>query len=540
MDTNFNNDQNNDSRKVIENTNNENKEETTNQYVVNQANNINTNNENNIVEPEAKKKSGLFIPILLSVIVGFIGFSVSYQKLFVANPRTGNELDIISNIFGDTFTGIITFINTLVLLLIIWVFHLGVIIKRRIDSKASPKAKKVIKVVAVLLFIFCLFEFTINKIKYDNKHSGVKNYNLMTLKEILNKVPSSTFYDSSSYYFIYKDKIYFYDFGYEDKLTSLDDPDEPTFYDKLYQMDLNGKNKKVISEDGKLRFTKFEFIYNDEAYFHSNSGDYYGKINLKTYKITDLCDKIPTGIYQKYMFNDNYKFFYENDYNNEEPYVLFRKNNINTKETISEVRVKRKVDPSHVIFDYDYGNLYYIGDLPGSYFRIQSIYKNNDEIYRFNETEYNDFGFQILAFLEDYIYIINNRVIYKIDTINNTRQVISEDYTEISRIDNLSGLNYYYENEKIYYLDTENDEFVEMLDNVKTPISNVYKANDLLIFTGEVDRLYDKSGTVIVYNKNTKDKKIYENVHKVNLEDNYMYLVQDKKDNYVVNKIKLY
>lgn len=540
MDTNFNNDQNNDSRKVIENTNNENKEETTNQYVVNQTNNINTNNENNIVEPEAKKKSGLFIPILLSVIVGFIGFSVSYQKLFVANPRTGNELDIISNIFGDTFTGIITFVNTLVLLLIIWVFHFGVIIKRRIDSKASPIAKKVIKVVAVLLFIFCLFEFTINKIKYDNKHIGVKKYNLMTLKEILNKVPSSTFYDSSSYYFIYKDKIYFYDFGYEDKLTSLDDPDEPTFYDKLYQMDLNGKNKKVISEDGKLRFTKFEFIYNDEAYFHSNSSDYYGKINLKTYKITDLCDKIPTRIYQKYMFNDNYKFFYENDYNNEEPYVLFRKNNINTSETISEVRVERKIDPSHVIFDYDYGNLYYIDDLPGSYFRIQSIYKNNDEIYRFNETEYNDFGFQILAFLEDYIYIINNRVVYKIDTINNTRQVISEDYPEISRIDNLSGLNYYYENEKIYYLDTDNDEFVEILDNVKTPINNVYKANDLLIFTGEVDRLYDKSGTVIVYNKNTKDKKIYENVHKVNLEDNYMYLVQDKKDNYVVNKIKLY
>ena len=532
MDTNFNNNQN----ETIESTSNENIQEVTaNQNVVNQDKNI--NNENSMVEPEIKKKSGLFIPILLSVIVCFIGFSISYQKLFGANVQTGNELDIISNIFGNTFTGIFTFIDTLVLLLIIWVFHFGVIIKRRIDSKASPKTKKIIKVVAIILFAFCLFEFTINKIKYDNKYSGVKNYNLMTLKEILNNVPSSTFYDSSSFYFIHNDKIYFYDFGYEDKLTSLDDPSEPAFYDKLYQMDLNGKNKKIISEDGKLRFSNFEFIYNDEAYFHSNSGDYYGKINLKTYKITDLCDKIPTRIYQKYMFNDNYKFFYENDYNNEEPYVLFRKNNINTNETISEVRVERKVDPSHVIFDYDYGNIYYVdGYSYNGYF----IYKNNDEIYHFNENEYNDFGFQILAYLENYIYIINNRVVYKIDTINNTRQMISEDYPEIKRINNLDGLNYYYENEKIYYLDTDNDEFIEILDNVKTPINKVYKTNDLLIFTGELDRLYDKSGIVIVYNKNTKDKNIYEGIHKVTLEDNYMYLVQDKKDNYVINKVKLY
>lgn len=50
----------------------------------------------------------------------------------------------------------------------------------------------------------------------------------------------------------------------------------------------------------------------------------------------------------------------------------------------------------------------------------------------------------------------------------------------------------------------------------------------------------NKLRSIIVYDTQTKSKKQYDDIYKYYIEENYIYLLKYKDNNYVVDKVKLY
>lgn len=506
---------------------------------------ITTNNNSNDEDSDSvnlKRVKDLIIAIILSILVIYFGRSMILDGL---NADGNNSIYEIENMFHsilNSFTAIIGFLGTIMLLAIIWVMYFTKPSREKIKARMNSKTRRTVRIVYVISYILIptfIMLFIWWKI-YDFLGNDVAHYNAwMNLKEVLDMTDerAGSDYEPS---FIYKDKIYFYDSGHITKFNG-----EVVYYHKLYQMDLNGKHRKVISNSDKLKTGNFSFIYNDEVYFYSIKDNDYIVFNLKTKDIRNL-DVGGSYVANSLKNNHIYVYNYTNTSNeNNERYtnILLRKVNLDTNKTISEIKLDNiddSIQIEDVFVDYKYGNIYYKleSKLDSLY-----IYKNDEIVYQVENDKIDKDNFTFLAATEGYIYFTDKKIIYKVDIVNKIlEKEITNNLSNIERIDDGEGLNYFYDNKNIYYLDTDSDEFIQVLSDISGLPEKAQSVNNLIIFKGYEEKNYknNKLRSIIVYDTQTKSKKQYDDIYKYYIEENYIYLLKYKDNNYVVDKVKLY
>lgn len=506
---------------------------------------ITTNNNSNDEDSDSvnlKRVKDLIIAIILSILVIYFGRSMILDGL---NADGNNSIYEIENMFHsilNSFTAIIGFLGTIMLLAIIWVMYFTKPSREKIKARMNSKTRRTVRIVYVISYILIptfIMLFIWWKI-YDFLGNDVAHYNAwMNLKEVLDMTDerAGSDYEPS---FIYKDKIYFYDSGHITKFNG-----EVVYYHKLYQMDLNGKHRKVISNSDKLKTGNFSFIYNDEVYFYSIKDNDYIVFNLKTKDIRNLD---VGGSYVANSLKNNYIYVYNytntsNENNERYTNILLRKVNLDTNKTISEIKLDNiddSIQIEDVFVDYKYGNIYYKleSKLDSLY-----IYKNDEIVYQVENDKIDKDNFTFLAATEGYIYFTDKKIIYKVDIVNKIlEKEITNNFSNIERIDDGEGLNYFYDNKNIYYLDTDSDEFIQVLSDISGLPEKAQSVNNLIIFKGYEEKNYknNKLRSIIVYDTQTKSKKQYDDIYKYYIEENYIYLLKYKDNNYVVDKVKLY
>lgn len=506
---------------------------------------ITTNNNSNDEDSDTvnlKRVKDLIIAIILSILVIYFGRSMILDGLNVNGNNSIYELENMVHSILNSFTAIIGFLGTIMLLVIIWVMYFTKPSRERIKARMNSKTRRTVRIVYVISYILIpifIMLFIWWKI-YDFLGNDVAHYSAwMNLKEVLDMTDERTgkYYEP---YFIYKDKIYFYDSGHITKFNG-----EVVYYHKLYQMDLNGKHRKIISNSDKLKTGDFSFIYNDEVYFYSIKDNDYVVFNLKTKDIRNLD---VGGIYVANSLKNNHIYVYNyvntsNENNERYANILLRKVNLDTNKTISEIKLDNidgSIQENDIFIDYKYGNIYYKleNKLDSLY-----IYKNDEIVYQIEDDKIDKDNFTFLAVTEKYIYFTDKKIIYKVDIVNKTlEKEITNNFNDIKGIYSGEGLNYFYDNKNIYYLDTDSDEFIQVLSDISGLPEKVQSVNNLIIFKGYEEKNYknNKLRSIIVYDTQTKNKKQYDDVYKYYIEENYIYLLKYSDNNYVVDKVKLY
>lgn len=506
---------------------------------------ITTNNNSNDEDSDTvnlKRVKDLIIAIILSILVIYFGRSMILDLLAEIDTNSNHDFADILNSFLYFGSSVFQFVGTIGLLIFIWVMYFTKPSRERIKARMNSKTRRKVRIVYVISYILIptfIMLFIWWKI-YDFLGNDVAHYNAwMNLKEVLDMTDERAGRDYEPS-FIYKDKIYFYDSGHITKFNG-----EVVYYHKLYQMDLNGKHRKVISNSDKLKTGNFNFIYNDEVYFYSIKDNDYIVFNLKTKDIRNLD---VGGSYVANSLKNNYIYVYNytntsNENNERYTNILLRKVNLDTNKTISEIKLDNiddSIQIEDVFVDYKYGNIYYKleSKLDSLY-----IYKNDEIVYQVENDKIDKDNFTFLAATEGYIYFTDKKIIYKVDVVNKIlEKEITNNLSNIERIDDGEGLNYFYDNKNIYYLDTDSDEFIQVLSDISGLPEKAQSVNNLIIFKGYEEKNYknNKLRSIIVYDTQTKSKKQYDDIYKYYIEENYIYLLKYKDNNYVVDKVKLY
>lgn len=506
---------------------------------------ITTNNNSNDEDSDSvnlKRVKDLIIAIILSILVIYFGRSMILDLLAEIDTNSNHDFADILNSFLYFGSSVFQFVGTIGLLIFIWVMYFTKPSRERIKARMNSKTRRTVRIVYVISYILIptfIMLFIWWKI-YDFLGNDVAHYNAwMNLKEVLDMTDERAGRDYEPS-FIYKDKIYFYDSGHITKFNG-----EVVYYHKLYQMDLNGKHRKVISNSDKLKTGNFSFIYNDEVYFYSIKDNDYIVFNLKTKDIRNLD---VGGSYVANSLKNNYIYVYNytntsNENNERYTNILLRKVNLDTNKTIFEIKLDNidgSIQIEDVFVDYKYGNIYYKLE---NKFDSLYIYKNDEIVYQVENDKIDKDNFTFLATTEGYIYFTDKKIIYKVDIVNKIlEKEITNNLSNIERIDDGEGLNYFYDNKNIYYLDTDSDEFIQVLSDISGLPEKAQSVNNLIIFKGYEEKNYknNKLRSIIVYDTQTKSKKQYDDIYKYYIEENYIYLLKYKDNNYVVDKVKLY
>ncbi len=462
---------------------------------------------------------------VLSIIVANIGGGIGIFSIITSFTMDSIEFfGTLLNIFAF-FGGIVFFICTGIIIGAIWIIYGIIKLISKFYKKLSANNKKIFKIILIIVIALLLIvSFSIKNYNYNNKN----------IMEVLNDPPSYEFYDNTTYYFIYKDKIYYYKLEHNSSFTKL--------YDRLFVMNLDGTNNKKLAETDELRYATFYFVYNDEAYYYTTYYNENKKINLKTGEINSL---ETNDIYLAKTLNNGIVYSFIDNAIAGDAYSIFKKIDIKNNKTISEIKTKYSMAGNEYYFDYDGGNIYYLEDF---YSKHPSIYKNNEIIYEF--TEYDRYKLPEIKFItvnKDYIYFKQNNIIYKLN-INNKfiEKEINYNLSDIQRISSGNNTdNYFYSNKKIYSFDAKNDTFKLVIDNIEKQPEYIYNINNNLIFTENTDNLKyysetDNLGSVVIYNKLNSNIEKFDNIRKVSFDEEYMYLLYQSNNNYSVKKIKLY
>lgn len=395
---------NNNEKETIQNIENNNVENNAVQNEMNQniQEQITTNSNSNDEDSDTvnlKRVKDLIIAIILSILVIYFGRSMILDLLADIDTNSNHDFADILNSFLYFGSSFFQFVGIIGLLIFIWVMYFTKPSRERIKARMNPKTRRRVRIVYVISYILIptfIMLFIWWKI-YDFLGNDVAHYRAwMNLKEVLDMTDerAGKYYKP---YFIYKDKIYFYDSGHITKFNG-----EVAYYHKLYQMDLNGKHRKIISNSDKLKTGDFSFIYNDEVYFYSIKDNDYVVFNLKTKDIRNL-DVGGSYVANSLKNNHIYVYNYVNTSNeNNEQYtnILLRKVNLDTNETVSEIKLDNiddSIQENDIFIDYKYGNIYYKLEGQDDFLYI---YKNDEIVYQIEDDKIDKDNFTFLAVTE--------------------------------------------------------------------------------------------------------------------------------------------
>ena len=446
------------------------------------------------------------ICITLTIIVAIFGCIIGIYYLINSHTIENIEyygpfLRILSASLGFSF-----FIYTVAIIAIIWIIY-GIIL---VLSKIYKTHKGLFTFVIITIIFLCLII--------------LRNSNKKDIAEVLNNSPNSEFYNISSYYFIYNNKIYYYSLEHNNNFSKL--------YDRFYVMNLDGTDNRKLAETDELRYAHFYFVYNNEAYYYTTYYDDNKKIDLSTGRITSLGNKdiylgktLKDGVI--YSFIDNSAFGNANS--------ALRKIDLKNNTVLSEVITKYRVYHNKYVIDYDEGNIYYIEDSNSEH---PSIYKNDEFIYEFSNYSKTTLPeTQFIAADKSFVFFKQNQQIFKLNT--DTRKIeatINYELEEFKRINGgNSSDNYFYSNNKIYSFNLNNNSFDLILDNIQKAPEYIYDMNNRIVFTENTDNLQNYVlGSVTIFDKTTNKVETINNVRKFSFDEEKLYLLIENNNNYII------
>ncbi|MBU3114531.1 hypothetical protein [Clostridium lacusfryxellense] len=208
-----------------------------------------------------------------------------------------------------------------------------------------------------------------------------------------------------NWYLFYNDRIYVY----------LFDPSDST--DSFFSTDLNGNDKKIISQSEDLRFAELYLIYDNYAYYYTTYNQGIKKINIETGKIYNVID----GKYL-YLIPDTLK--------DGKAIVEYENNNLGEAHVyVAKLDLKSGILSDEKILPFVGTQLYYYSGESNKVYCIKTDYDNNNNVYEDNSLIYtypssgndNDFVFT----QDNYIFVVTTDKIIKLD-INNKHTIIGE------------------------------------------------------------------------------------------------------------------
>lgn len=204
----------------------------------------------------------IVVVLLTSSLVSAILYNVSFFKE-LWNDNSGGfiffPLPIFSSIVIIFFIGIIW--------VLFFVISSRIKMARANTDNIEAFNRKTLSIILTVVVILDILVFAPDIIAFFKQRFGsLSKPGLLCVES--NKVCSESF-------FAYKDKIYY---------LHIDDDD----FNKreFYVADINGNNSKLLSSS--LGDPHFDFVYNDEAYYHNGSQNENWKINLNDGKITKV------------------------------------------------------------------------------------------------------------------------------------------------------------------------------------------------------------------------------------------------------------
>lgn len=457
---------------------------------------------------------------ILTIIILTIGSSLAFTAFFSFNIIGATSIQPLLNLLA--FSSALGFIilTTLVILVIWLLYGMIIFLHKSLYIKFNTKNKKLFKIILLLLSAVLILSIVlINDYKNDNKN----------ISKVLTTKPSGYQYDNSAYYFIYNNKIYYY--RIENKLVNGE------LRDKLFVMNLDGTENKLLAETIELRYPYFYFVYKNEAYYYSEYYSENKKINLSTGEITSLGSKDayvnePSKDGTIITIAPNYISRDISTYTNRSDNIILKKINLNTGNVLKEVHIKNNISSDNYYLDYEYGNIYYIDVDTSTQNKI--IYKNSLQIYQLPNSQSIDIT--LLAATNKYLYFKSEGHIYKLNNFKKTIEEIEYDLGDIHRINNKGNYdNYFYSDKKIYKLDLTTDKFILTLNNIEEEPQHIYSIDNKLVL------MYNRSilSAVTIYDVNTKTEKKYINVSKTSFDDNCIYLLTGDKNSMTIEKYKL-
>lgn len=484
--------------------------------------NINHVDNNKLTRSKSKNKNILKkVCIILSILVAILGFGIGIFS--ITTSFTIESIEFFGPLLNILvfYGGIALFIEAGIIIALIWIIYGIIKFIGKFYTKLSSNKKKIFKIVlTIVILLLLIFSFSVKKHK--------------NLVEVISDPPSYDYYDNSTYYFIYKDKIYYYKLEHNNSFTKL--------YDRLFVMNLDGTNNKKLAETDELRYATFYFVYNDEAYYYTMYCNENKKINLKTGEVNNLGTN---DIYFAKTLDNGIVYSFIDNAIAKDTYSIFKKIDIKNNRTISENKIKYSMSGYEYYFDYDGTNIYYLEDY---YSKFPSIYKNNQIIYEF--TEYNKHEFQKIEFIavnSNYLYFKQKDIIYKLNINDKSiEKEMSSSLNDLKRISSGNNAdNYFYSNEKIYSFNMEKDTFELLISDIEKQPEYVYNINNKLIFTENTDNVKyynetDNLGSVVIYNELNNNVEKFNNIVKASFDEKYMYLLYQSNNDYFVEKIKLY
>jgi hypothetical protein len=341
-----------------------------------------------------------------------------------------------------------------------------------------------------------------------------------------------------NWYLFYNDRIYVYLFDLSDST------------DSFFSTDLNGNDKKIISQSEDLRFAELYLIYDNYAYYYTTYNQGIKKINIETGEIHDVID----GKYL-YLIPDTIK--------DGKVIVEYKNNNLGEEHVyVAKLDLKSGILSDEKFLPFVGYHLYYYSGESKKVYCINSDYDDNNNVYEDNSLIYtypssgndNDFVFT----QDNYIFVVTTDKIIKLDI--NKHAIIEEKlfnnhgytlYTSIrARNHEVMGKGeltapicalakpfIYSKDNSTYRFDSQTMEFKKIAE---VGSAFIQKINNYIIFQQDAlsTTIYDEStGKVSSFsssNFGVDDKSIYI----MSYDGDYYYQTTDKCD-FKVKKIDL-
>ena len=372
------------------------------------------------------------------------------------------------------------------------------------------------------------------------------------LIEVLPRATGELTYREPNFYFQYKDKFYYYDY----------------IRNSLFVMNTDCSDKKLIASGKEMRHPSFYLVYKDEAYFYNIEAYHNGedKVNRKVNLLTGEVISIDNDYnFIPVSFNNGIVTSLGNRNMNDS--TTFRKYNLDTNSVDIENKYKHNADYTY-IYDYSTGDYYAINKKQDENTVHFTLYKNDILLSNFtiNNVNISQYGLRI-----NYLYVDNNALflsdgksLYKYDF--KTSSIKKTENTNIDYFD-----IFYSNNSDTVYLYNRMDCYIYVLEKEKGVLnklfkvpnaieskknstdetifykSSIYDTDSKIILPFNANNLRYKTeidsslGSVVIYDKKTKDIKNIDNVRRAffDYENKLLYIYVKDKSTYNVKKISL-
>ena len=497
---------------------------------------VQDNHSNDVtVKNESTKKSGVVKLIFIVAVIGTILFGGTGLYMAISASQLTDDPSV--NSFFGLVLGLPFLIISGFYVLFLWIIYaLSRVVSKKYEQ-ADSKGKKIILIIVIILVGAIYVKDKLGPIIEDKV-----GYQLYGISYYIDNVPT---YNDGGYYFLKNDKVYIYQKEKTGKKIKYN----------FYSSDIDGKNLKLITTNSIFKDSTFIFSYGDEAYFKKDKSNF--KVNLNSGEIKELNNNFN---YEPLLYNDGKIYALGGEL--EDSTGVVRIIDLNNDSVIYEGVNEYSEFSGENYYDFNTNNYYEITPLSkdtNQYFRIEKNGELIDTILLDNEyikdSKLSDMA--MLCEKDDNVYVTTANYIIKYNV--NSRQIEKAVKFNISRykriLTNDFTNDYFYMNGSIYIFNYDSMELEKLFevplseDGEKIEAFNFeYKMyiNDkeiILPIGADSDRarLHDRTGNVLIYNKQSKELKKYEKVRRASFdyENKILYIVIKNGRKYKIEKYGL-